>query len=72
MDGWTNLPVIAAVVVRKKVVSVFNMLFSSVTAILFISQIKSRAIVCIGCTENQGNRTEPNELDELNYSKSLN
>ena len=41
--------------------------FSSVTAIFFICYIKSRAIVC----KSQKNRIEPNELDELIYSKSL-
>ena len=41
----------------------------AITAPKFITQIKSRAVVLIDCTENQRKITE---LDELKYSKSLN
>ena len=45
----SKLPVMAAVAVRKKVVSIGHFSPSSVTEIL-LDQIK---IVCIDCTENQ-------------------
>ena len=51
--------------------SLFTMLLSSVTNFFFflLDQIQ-KTIVCIDCTENQRKiKIEPNELDELKYSK---
>ena len=68
------LPVMAAVAVRKKVVSIGhfspNFYLQSMHFFHLSDQIKSNCMYV--CIVGMKNKTEPNELDELKYSKSLN
>ena len=62
------------IAVRNKVISIVH--FSPCFRLqslqfLFIFEIKSKANIYIECTENQRKIGEPNEADELKYSKSL-
>ena len=74
----TTLPVMAAVAVRKKVVSISHFSFVSghCKSFYLLDQIKSNCMYC-NCMDwlhwkSAKNRTEPNEQDELKCSKSLN
>ena len=70
--AFSWIPVLAAIAVRKKVISIGN--FSASFCLqslqfffhLLLDQIKSNCIYWLHW------KTEPNELDELKYSKSLN
>ena len=68
------LPVMAAVAVRKKVVSVVHFspsfCLQSLQLFYLLDQIESNCIYWLHW-KSEKNRTEPNELDELRYSKSL-
>ena len=73
---WIHiLPVMAAVAVRKKVVSIGHFLPSfylqSQHFFYLLDQIKSNCMYWLHW-KSEKNRIEPNELDELQYSKSLN
>ena len=54
-----------AVAVRKKVTK----FLSSITAILFICYIRLKAIVCIGCTENQ-RKIGPSQMSYMSYTQN--
>ena len=67
-----NVPVMAAIALRKKVISIgcFSPWFrlQSLQTFLLVRLNQEQLYVLIA----PKNRTEPNELDELKYSKSLN
>ena len=69
------LSVMAAVAVRKKVVNIghFSPSFyiQSLQSFYLLDQINKKCVYWLHC-KSEKNRTEPNELDELKYSKSLN
>ena len=68
------LPVMAAIAVRKKVISIghFSPCFRLQSLQIFhlLEEIKSNCMHWMHW-KSEKNRTEPNELDELKYSKSL-
>ena len=71
-SSFHSLPVMAAVAVRKKVVSIGQFSFVSGYCRFFYSldQIKSNCMYWLHWKPEK-DRTEPNELDELKCSKSL-
>ena len=72
---FMTVPVMAAVAVRKKVVSIghFSPSFylQSLQFFLFIRLKQELLYESIALKIRKKNRTEPNEVDELRYSKSL-
>ena len=71
---WPHIPVMAAIAVRKKVISIghFSPCFrlQSLQIFYLLEEIKSDYMHWMHW-KSVKNRTEPNELDELKYSKSL-
>ena len=65
----------AAVAVRKKVVSINHFspcfCFQSLQIFSFV-RLNEEELSILNALKIRENRTEPNELDELKYSKSLN
>ena len=71
-DLKQRLPVMAAVAMRKKVISTGDFspcfYFQSLNSVYLSDQIKSNCLHWL-YWKSESNRTEPNELDELKYSK---
>ena len=67
-----NIPVMAAIAVRKKVVSIghFSLCFRLQSTFYLLEEFKSNCMHWMHWKPEK-NRTEPNELAELKYSKSL-